>query len=542
MAHILVVDDNEQNLYLLETLLTNRGHRVRTACNGAVALAQARQDAPDIVITDILMPEMDGFTLCRHWKADKSLRRRPLIFYTAAYTDERDRDLARRLGADKFICKPARIDVLTSTIEDLLAQQPVEMQETPELSGVDEIEFLKKHNEVLVRKLEQKVDELQQSNQALNKTVADLQFAQARLRVRDRALASITAGIAIADAERIGFPVIDCNRSFERICRRERREIIGHPFEFLSGDDSAIAGVHEAMERCQACQVDLRCQRHDESLFWNRLTVSPVHQNERISHFVFVNEDISAALEADAALREQQLQLAHVSRVSTMGEMVGGIAHELNQPLYSIQNYSKACINMLARGDEYVDQVEHWLGEIARSAEHAGELLLRLRHFVTQSPNSRTPTSLREIIETAVSLVQSESQNRGVEIHIVIADEPLVVADSVQIQQVVINLLRNAFDALQRKSHGPPTIRIQASECSEAIEVTITDNGVGLPDPQEMRIFDAFQSTKTNGLGLGLAIGSTIVEAHQGRLWATSREEGGACFHFTLPLQQETRV
>ena len=240
---------------------------------------------------------------------------------------------------------------------------------------------------------------------------------------------------------------------------------------------------------------------------------------------------------AEQALRRSEEQLAHVARISTMGEMVSGIAHELNQPLYAIQNYSKACSHLLGYdGNVDRDQVRDWVDEIAATAEHAGEVLVRLRNFVLKSPAERTPVDLCETIETAIALVQHEARQRGVVIDCApMAKTPTVFADDVQIVQVLVNLLRNAFEAMQQQSNGEPQITITAESNDDFIEVTVADNGPGIPSTRAERIFDAFNSTKPDGMGLGLAISMTIVESHGGRLWTTNSSNGGAVFRFSLP-------
>jgi CheY-like chemotaxis protein len=179
---VLVVDDQEQNRYQLQVLLGGEGYAVDTAANGADALKQARENPPDLIITDILMPVMDGFSLCREWMLDKRLKQIPLVFYTGTYTDEKDRKFALNLGAARFIVKPEELDIFIQTIEGVVASQKsgalVASQKPPQEEAV----FLKEYNEALIRKLEDKNQKLEQANRQLAHDLAERIRAEEALR------------------------------------------------------------------------------------------------------------------------------------------------------------------------------------------------------------------------------------------------------------------------------------------------------------------------------------------------------------------------
>lgn len=174
IKRILIVDDKDENRYLLQALLQGSGYEVFTAVHGADALEKARQDPPDLIITDILMPVMDGFALCRAWMKDERLQSIPLIFYTATYTDERDREFALSLGARHFIVKPAEPDDFMAVIHGVFEslEQPTAAPEGKLEEASEESVYLKQYNEVLIRKLEGKMEQLEKLNQDLEKKVA----------------------------------------------------------------------------------------------------------------------------------------------------------------------------------------------------------------------------------------------------------------------------------------------------------------------------------------------------------------------------------
>ena len=182
MTRVLVVDDRLENLYLLRALLQGHGHTVDEARHGAEALVRARQTRPDLIISDLLMPVMDGYTLLRHWKADERLNTIPFVVYTATYTDPKDEQLALDLGADAFILKPAEPVSFMARIEAVIARDTSSPIAPPREPVGDEAGQLKEYNEVLVRKLEQKASELEQANLALRKDIARREQAEADLR------------------------------------------------------------------------------------------------------------------------------------------------------------------------------------------------------------------------------------------------------------------------------------------------------------------------------------------------------------------------
>jgi len=190
---ILIVDDNKQNLYLLEILLVSSGYQVVTAVNGAEALTKARQNPPDVVVSDILMPVMDGFALCREWKKDERLRQIPFVFYTATYTDERDREFALSLGAERFLVKPEEPEVFARTIREVIqqAQRPPVPPAPPaantparlpvQVPQEEDAGYLKQYNEVLIRKLEAKMQQLKQANRELERDITERKLTEEAL-------------------------------------------------------------------------------------------------------------------------------------------------------------------------------------------------------------------------------------------------------------------------------------------------------------------------------------------------------------------------
>ena len=278
----------------------------------------------------------------------------------------------------------------------------------------------------------------------------------------------------------------------------------------------------------------------DGSLFWERALITSIKDEAgRITHFLATKEDITDRKKAEEALQQMRLQLTHVARLSTLGEMAAGLAHQLNHPLYAILNYAKACRNVLAEeGPPNLDSLREWNEEIAEIALSAGEAVKRLRSFARRAESPRTACRIEEIVGEALRLIAVETRGNRVIVETSFsAASPPVQVDRVQIQQILVNLLNNAVEAMQTSPPDTRRITIRTSAGDGAVEVAVADRGVGLPPGSEASIFEPYVTTKPDGMGMGLSICRTIVEAHGGRLWAKSNPEGGATFCFTLPLE-----
>ncbi len=237
-----------------------------------------------------------------------------------------------------------------------------------------------------------------------------------------------------------------------------------------------------------------------------------------------------------AALPRQEL--AHASRVSVMGELAGSLAHELNQPLTAILSNVQAAQRFMASGSpESMAEVREILADVVQETDRASEVIRRMRALVRKGELEVAPTGIGRLVHDAAILVHSDAIVRGVVLTTEMEPElPQVLGDRVQLQQVALNLLLNAFDAV---SDRPPrerlvTVRV-ARDGIAGVRVSVRDNGTGLTTQKLERIFMPFFTTKREGLGLGLWISRSIVDAHGGRLWAENNRRQGATFHFTLP-------
>ena len=248
-------------------------------------------------------------------------------------------------------------------------------------------------------------------------------------------------------------------------------------------------------------------------------------------------------------MRKLQAELLHVSRLSTAGEMAAALAHELNQPLTAAASAVKAVQRMLASSSPSTApaEVREAINLAAEQALQAGQIVRRLRDFVVRGGGGaeKRPEDLARLVGDAEALALADGKERGIHVAVRLHPGlPPVLADRVQVQQVLVNLLRNALEAMEQEGKGrngkPPhsrdiTVAARVAEPDEMVEVCVADTGPGLAPEIAARLFDAFVSTKPGGMGMGLSICRSIVEAHGGRLWVEPNPGGGAVFRFTLP-------
>lgn len=276
-------------------------------------------------------------------------------------------------------------------------------------------------------------------------------------------------------------------------------------------------------------------KRKDGSIFPHELNVGEAKGGGRRIFTGFLR-DLTAREEAEARLRELQAELMHISRISAVGTLATALAHELNQPLTAIANYMQTSAALLpVHEGEVLELVTEALVDAGREALRAGAIVQRLRDFVTRGELDRVNVSPRELVTQACALGAVGDHMHGIRCTIDINDQMgLVIVDRVQIQQVIINLVRNASEAISDIGE----IIISAKKENEMVLISVVDNGPGIPPSIKAEMFQPFVSCKASGMGLGLAICRSIIEAHGGRLWCEAPVDGGAAFHFTVPVSE----
>jgi len=275
--------------------------------------------------------------------------------------------------------------------------------------------------------------------------------------------------------------------------------------------------------------------RKDGSTFPMELAVGEMNSGNRRFFTGFIR-DLTERQKTEARLQELQSELVHISRLTAMGEMASTLAHELNQPLSAISNYLKGSRNLLeGRSDENATTIRSALDKAADQAVRAGQIIRRLRDFVSRGETERRAESIGKLVEEASALALVGVKDRGIRVQFQFDPSvDLVLADRVQIQQVLLNLIRNAMDAMETSEVRDLTIAIAPTD-KNFVRISVADTGSGVAPEVAKQLFQPFVTTKRHGMGVGLSISRTIVEAHGGQIWVEQNPLGGTIFHFTLP-------
>jgi signal transduction histidine kinase len=250
-----------------------------------------------------------------------------------------------------------------------------------------------------------------------------------------------------------------------------------------------------------------------------------------------LRDEIAERKQAEQALHKAQGDLAHIGRVTTMGELVASIAHEVNQPLGAIVTNGSACVRLLSRATPDLDKSREIIGRMIKDGMRASEVIRRIRDLLHKATSDKTLLNINETVQEVIELVNSDLRRSNIKLLTeLIADSPPVVGDRIQLQQVILNLILNARDAMNEvRTHSRELLITTKRGKSGDVMVAVRDSGKGLDPKEAERIFDPFFTTKAEGMGLGLSISRRIIEDHGGALWATANEGKGATMQFSLP-------
>ncbi|WP_301277682.1 PAS domain S-box protein [Dechloromonas sp.] len=250
--------------------------------------------------------------------------------------------------------------------------------------------------------------------------------------------------------------------------------------------------------------------------------------------------DITERKRAEELARQQQAQLQFTSRLVTMGEMASTLAHELNQPLAAIASYNTGCLNLIDQAGCTTADIKPALEKIGTQAQRAGKIIRRVHDFVRKSEPKRAPCDLREVVEDCLGFVEADARKHRIRIEADLPELPLVPADRLMLEQVLLNLMRNGMEAMADNAEADRLLRVAIEVNEEILSVSVADQGCGIAPENRDKLFTAFFTTKPDGMGIGLSICRSIIEFHRGRLWADDNPRSstgrGTIFTFTLPL------
>jgi PAS domain S-box-containing protein len=556
---ILVVDDNEEHLYLLQALLSGNGYQVVTAANGAEALAKARQNPPDLIVSDILMPVMDGFALCREWKKDERLRHIPFVFYTGTYTDEHDQKFGLGLGAEQFIVKPEEEEVFLRAIREVIqhVQRPsASPARVPiEAPRQDEEGYLKQYNEALIRKLEAKTEQLAQANRQLERNIAERKRAEEAVRASQQIIEGILNAIPVRvfwkDKNLV---YLGCNEIFARDAGfASPKDIIGKDdyqmgwhdqAELYRGDDREV--IESGCSKLLIEELQTTPEGKTITLLSNKLPLRD--SNGEISGLLGTYMDITERKSAEAEHAALDQQLRQAQKMETVGQLAGGVAHDFNNILTGISGYTELALEQL----DTASPMREDLAEVLRLSKRAAELTRQLLAFSRRQTLQPQIININDMVADTTKMLK---RVLGENIDLQFAPAPdlgNVRADPMQLEQVLMNLAINARDAMPaggKLTIETANVELDAEYAASHISVVpgryvmmaVSDTGHGMDAATRSRLFEPFFTTKdkSKGTGLGLATAYGIVKQHGGHIWVYSEPGKGATFKIYLPRVEE---
>jgi PAS domain S-box-containing protein len=545
---VLVVDDDEASRYLIATLLRGHGHEVVEAREGREALAKARAESVDVLVTDILMPVMDGYSLAREWKADPALSAVPLIFYTASYTEPADKRFAESLGADGFYVKPQDPDVLVGLIEDALARHTGATVAVRVAEDRQEEEVLREYSERLVSKLEQKIVEVNVANaelrqaievlsdevevkktliEKLTSDIAERESAEADLRsARDTLEAVIEASPMAVVALDTSYHVTLWNPAAVRMLGWSAEEAVGQYYPPGSGTASAaFEELYVPIMRGETDSMTVEVERptRDGRTLQLHSAVAALHDEEgNVRGMVSVVQDVTEQRQIDAV----------------KSDFVSMISHELRTPLTSIIGYS----DLLEQVD--VQAKPDLVRQLLAKVRDRGDRMRRLiDDLLTVSQIQSAPLRLELVpvdIDDFIADVMTKAEMP--ERHRLLVESaaglPRLFVDRERMGRVFMHLISNAV----KYSPDGGEVRIRTSQGDGFVRIAFSDPGIGIEPTDLPHVFDRFTQADMSdtrafgGVGLGLYLAKQVIDAHRGRIEVESRPGEGSTFTVVLPV------
>ena len=549
--NILVVDDHEENIYLLEAMFKAGGHAVSAVSNGREALEKLEECKFHLIISDILMPVMDGFELCRKVKADETLRSIPFIIYTATYTGPQDEAFAMKIGADHFIQKPCEPDVFMKAVEDVMAKvKQGDGGFAPE--PMKEEETLKLYSERLVRKLEQKMLQAEQEIRKRKEVEETLKESEEKLRW---ITASAQDAIIMTDHQgRVSF----WNEAAERIFQYSEEEIMGKGLHAVLAPDAfhetIRKGFSRFMETGQGPYLDkiaeLAAKKKDGTEFPVELALSRATIHGKW-HAIGIIRDITYRKRAEAEQKALEKKLEQSQRMEAIGTLAGGIAHDFNNLLTAILGYTELSLEGIEKGSA----IENHLHEVYAAGKRARDLVNQILAVAREANEEVKPTRMDVLVKEVLQLIRAGIPST-IEIQKTIESASLVMGNETRIHQILMNLCTNAAHAMQdtggllhvglkdvviEKVFPVPKFELKPGNY---VEITVSDTGPGIHPDIIGSIFEPYFTTKApgEGTGMGLSVVHGIVESYGGKITVSSRPGKGAVFKVYLPVTRRMKA
>lgn len=545
MINILIVDDQEESRYLLEALLKGNGYAVEPFANGAEALERLRLGGIDLIVSDILMPVMDGFALCHKVKTDEALRQIPLVFYTATYTGPQDEAFALKIGADRFLVKPCEPDVLMEAVRSVL-EGSGDRVACPAQELLEDKDVFKLYNERLVRKLEEKMLQLEKESTSLREADQSLRSSEKKYR---RLHESMTDGFVYVDMQ--GF-VRESNEAYRKMLGYAEEELSRLTYQALTPEkwhaleEDIVQG--QVLQKGCSDVYEKEYRKKDGTVFPVELRTFLIcdDSGEKEGMWAIVR-DISERKRAEKMQKELEEQLHQAQKMESVGRLAGGVAHDFNNMLAVIF----IAIELIRMKLSDADPLCEHLMEIDRAATRARDITRQLLAFSRKQIIERKIVALNKLIAESVKAI-IRLIGEDIEVHFIPGQGiQSVLVDPSQVDQVLLNLALNARDAMP--DGGTLTIETAHAAYDEAycrehidfkpgryVSVSVSDDGHGIDQETLGKIFEPFFTTKEpwKGTGLGLAMVYGVMKQNGGFVKAYSEVGSGTTFKLYFPCAE----
>ncbi len=519
---ILLVDDEQDNIRVLAEILKGK-YKLLAARNGKVAMECAlSDDPPDLILLDIMMPEMDGTEVLKKLKADNRSQDIPVIFITALGKEDNEARCLE-MGAVDYITKPFYSSVVTARV-----QAHVE---------------LKLYRDHLERMVFERTEELSKANKRYRDEISERKKAEEKLRLQTSALEAAANAMVITDTKGV---ILWINKAFTDLTGYAEKDAVGASLPLYvskTQNKEFYTRMWETISSGKVWNGEIVNRRKDGRLYSEKMTITPVRgAKNKISHFIAIKQDITHEKEMEKKLQQAQ-------KMEAIGTLTGGIAHDFNNILYAVSGYAEMALSEIpeeSKAHGYIEQV-------IDGGKRAMDLVRHILTFSRQTDQERKPMMLQPVLKEALKLLRGSLPSTIKIKQSIDAECGVVLADVTQIHQVIMNLCTNAYHAMREKggvlSVGIAETTVDAElakkypdlKPGKYARLTVKDSGHGMDKETMGRIFEPFFTTKTvgEGTGLGLSTVHGIVKGHGGAILVNSKPGHGATFQALLPVHAE---
>jgi PAS domain S-box-containing protein len=402
------------------------------------------------------------------------------------------------------------------------------------------------HND-LEKRVEERTLDLTKSVDELQKEIVERKRVGEALRGSEEKYRTLTDNLSVGVFRSTPGPkgnYIEVNSAYTRIFGFENKETLLslYAYDIYQNPDDRDKFSKKMLKDGAVNNEEIMFKRKDGRPFLGSVTAVAVKDEEgKVKYYDGILEDITELRQANQEAQKRREEMAHLGRVATMGELSASLAHELNQPLTAILSNAQAALRFISSDSPDLAEIRDILGDIVAEDRRAGEVIYRLRSLFRKGKIERAKVDINDLVQEVVSLINTEAMIRNISLETALDEAlPPVLGDRIHLQQVIINFILNASEAMKDIDDAPREIIISTSRTEkQMVKVGIRDFGIGIIEDNLNQIIEPFYTTKPEGMGMGLSINRSIIDAHDGRFWADNNPDRGATFYFTLPIHEE---